>query len=169
MVDDGLLKKAEGLIPHFYHLPHIKAYSIQSYKHEKICGDIYLAYQDILEGWNYEESDDFIQAGVLPDRASCLSNGHVVFWEIDRSTMTRGRVLDKLQRYIHYARMNEHEFSVVFACPKRRAFSLLPHFKEYINPRVKFYVADCAALLSDPMGKVFHNPWNKPFSILELT
>ena len=41
MVNDGLLKKADGITPPFYHLKtHLKAYNIFNYKHEKIAADI---------------------------------------------------------------------------------------------------------------------------------
>jgi hypothetical protein len=167
MVEDGLVKKADGLSPHFYHLPSVKAYGLQSFKHEKICGDIYVSCQTIIDYWDYRDAEDFTKHGLKPDRATIIG-GKIVFWEIDRSTMVKSRIIEKIEKYILFANEEGRQFSVVFACSKRRAASILKDLKGFINPSVHFYVTDFKELTVNPYGRIFINPWGKAFSIADF-
>src|ERR1700750_1633922 len=71
MVGDGLLKKADGITPPFYHLKtHPKAYNIFNFKHEKIAADIYVYLQPFISYWDFRDQPDFLSAGLKPDRQS---------------------------------------------------------------------------------------------------
>jgi hypothetical protein len=155
MEKDGLLKKADGIMPHFYHLKsHKKAYNIFNYKHEKICADIYVALRpEFSDAKHYE---DFERVGLKYDRQSVI-NGKVVFWEIDRSTMTGAKIRAKVERYIRLGKTAGQIFSVVFACSDRRAKSLINILSEFKNSKV-FYTVDIKELINNPTGKVFNSP-----------
>ena len=158
MEGDGLLKRADGITPHFYHLKsHGKAYNIFNYKHEKICADIYCALQACLDYWNYQLEPGFEEVGLKCDRASIV-NKEIVFWEIDRSTMTTGKVRDKVQRYLRLAKGQTLKFFVVFACSSRRAKSLINILSEFKNSQVFFYTVDIKEFLNNPFDEIFNSP-----------
>lgn len=158
MEGENLLKRADQIQPHFYHLKsHRKAYNIFNYKHEKICADIYCTLQPYLNYWNCEPEPGFEEVGLKCDRASIV-NKEIVFWEIDRSTMTTGKVKDKVARYLKLAKGQTLTFSVVFACSNRRAKSLINVFSEFKNSRVFFYTVDIKELLNNPTDKIFNSP-----------
>lgn len=166
MENEGLLKRADGVTPYFYHLKsHKKAYNIFNYKHEKICADIYVHLQDHLDAWYTEYDPDFDSVGLRPDRQS-ICGGFVVMWEIDRSTMTQSKIIKKLEKYRQYANRFNREFIVVFACSDRRAKSLIPRFKDFKNRKVWFFTVNYKDLLNNPTGAIFNSPRLERVSLL---
>jgi hypothetical protein len=156
MVGEGLLKKAE-LMPPFYHLKsHSKAYNIFNYKHEKIAADIYVNLQPFINYWDYKDQPDFLSAGLKPDRQTVVS-GLAVVWEIDRSTMIRGKIVQKVEKYIRFANKHNREFRVVFACSDRRAKSLIQVLTPYRHHLVWFYTVDYKELINNPTGAIFNS------------
>ena len=141
MVDSEELKRADGISPYFYHLKsHKKAYNIFNYKHEKIGADIYVCLQEYIKYWSRAVTPDFISVKLKPDITSAFTM--VVLWELDRSTMTQKKIADKILKYIRYAKKYNRKFNVIFACPKRRANTLLKLFGKYRNPNVWFFTVD---------------------------
>lgn len=158
MVSDGLLKRADGVIPHFYHLKsHKKAYNIFNYQHEKIIGDIYVALSDLIKYWSRIYYEDFLSVGLKPDVSTNISD-LIIFWEIDRSTMTISKIIGKLKKYVKLAKRDGRSFTVVFACSNRRAKSILNNLQGFKNPLVRFYTVDYKELISNPTGQIFNSP-----------
>jgi protein involved in plasmid replication-relaxation len=158
MEAEGLLKRADSITPHFYHLKsHPKAYNIFNYKHEKICGDIYLSLINYLDYWEAKTYEDLERVGLRPDRQSRINN-KPIFWEIDRSTMTKAKIIEKLKKYIRLGKSNQREFSVVIASTPRRAKSLLNELYEFKNPYAWFYTVDYKELMENPTGQIFYAP-----------
>jgi hypothetical protein len=157
MVGDGLLKRADGITPPFYHLKsHPKAYNIFNFKHEKIAADIYVYLQPFINYWDFKDQPDFLSAGLKPDRQSVI-NGLPVMWEIDRSTMVRSKIIDKVEKYIRFANKYNREFRVVFACSGRRAKSLVKVLTPYRHHLVWFYTVDYKELITNPTGEIFNS------------
>jgi uncharacterized protein Usg len=157
MVDDGLLKKADGITPPFYHLKsHPKAYNIFNYQHEKIAADIYVYLQPFINYWDFKDQPDFLSVGLKPDRQSII-NALPVMWEIDRSTMTRGKIIAKVEKYIRFANKYNRKFRVIFACSNRRAKSLLQVLTQYRHHLVWFYTVDFKELITNPTGEIFNS------------
>lgn len=167
MEQDGLVKKAPEVVPNFYHLPTVKAYNIFNSKHEKIAGDIYVYLQELIEFWDWKEYQDFTRFKLKPDRSSVIK-GKVLFWEIDRSTMVKKRIIEKIEKYLSYARANNRKFNVVFVASKRRAASIAQEFGSYRNPFVWFAAVDVDQLLQNPLGNIFQTLDNRVLSIEEL-
>lgn len=166
MERDGLLKKADSITPHFYHLSSFKkAYNIFNYQHEKIAGDIYVSLREFLQYWDAKEQPDFLSVGLKPDRLSVI-NSVAIFWEIDRSTMVRAKITEKIEKYLRYARKNNRQFIVVLACSDRRAKSLLAHLKEFKNRQVWFYTVDYRELIKNPAGQIFNSPTGERVTLL---
>jgi len=158
MLDERLLKRADGVLPYFYHLrSHVKAYNEQNYKHEKICGDIYIALQKYIKYWDSKYYDDFLSSGLRYDRQSIIS-GKIIFWEIDRATETHAKIIRKIEKYLEISRTLGKRFIVVFACPRRRARMLLTEFQGFKNSSVHFYAVDYKALCTDPTAEIFLSP-----------
>jgi hypothetical protein len=157
MVKDGLLKKADGITPPFYHLKsHPKAYNIFNFKHEKIAADIYVYLQPFINYWDYKDRSDFLSAGLKPDRQSVI-NTLPVMWEIDRSTMIRQKIIGKVEKYIRFANKEQRNFRVIFACSDRRAKSLIQVLTPYRHHLVWFYTVDYKELINNPTGKIFNS------------
>jgi hypothetical protein len=156
MMSDGLLKKAEGVAPPFYHLKtHPKAYNIFNYKHEKIAADIYVNSQPFIDKWRIKQ-DDLTSFGIKPDRL-CLLSGYPTVWEIDRSTMVRQKIINKVEKYIRFANKSGWKFHVIFACSDRRAKSLIQVLAPYKHHLVWFYTVDYKQLLNNPTGDIFNS------------
>jgi Replication-relaxation len=157
MLSDGLLKRAEGFTPYFYHLKsHPKAYSEQNYKHEKIGADIYISLIEYLAEWN-NRPDKFLNSyGIQPDRLSVI-NGEIILWEIDRSTMKLRDITGKIEKYLSMAPLAPKHVSVVFACTSRRGKSILQLLDGIRNRNVWFFVVDYRELIADPRATLFHS------------
>ncbi|HKS28733.1 MAG TPA: replication-relaxation family protein [Pyrinomonadaceae bacterium] len=168
MEESGLVKKAPEVIPNVYHSTQVKkAYNIFNFKHEKIAGDIYVYLQELIEFWDWKEYPDFTRFKLKPDRSSVIQ-GKVIFWEIDRSTMTKARIIEKIEKYLSYARGNNRKFNVIFAASKRRAASIAKEFASYRNPFVWFAAVEIDQLLNNPHEKIFQTIDDKVLSIEEL-
>ncbi len=168
MVNDGLLKKADGINPPFYHLKtHPKAYNIFNFKHEKIAADIYVNLQPFIGYWDFKDRSDFLSAGLKPDRQSVI-NALPVMWEIDRSTMIRGKIIQKVEKYIRFATKYSREFKVIFACSDRRAKSLIQVLTPYRHHLVWFYTVDFKELINNPTGEIFNSITLERVPLLEV-
>src|ERR1043165_3376568 len=95
MERDGLVKKADGITPYFFHLPYQTRYNNITYKHEKIGGDIYVYCQELIEYWDYLQQPDFLEYKLKPDRQSVIA-GKIIMWELDRATMTKAKIIQKI-------------------------------------------------------------------------
>lgn len=168
MVADGLLKKASGITPPFYHLKsHPKAYNIFNFKHEKIAADIYVYLQSLINYWSNKDQPDFLSAGLKPDRQSRI-NDFPVIWEIDRSTMTRQKIIGKIEKYIRFADRYEQQFNVVFACSDRRAKSLIQIMTPYKHRLVWFFTVDYRELIKNPTGEILNSVTLNRVPLLEV-
>jgi hypothetical protein len=157
MLDDGLLKRAEGFTPYFYHLKsHPKAYNIHNYKHEKICADIYISLNKYLIEWNNKPDNFLNPLGIYPDRLSVI-NGEIILWEIDRATEKLGDIKNKIEKYLSCAQSTPKHLSVVFASTPRRGKSILKLLAGVRSRNVWFFVVDYQELIADPKTAVFHS------------
>jgi superfamily II DNA or RNA helicase len=116
--------------------------------------------------WDYREYQDFLSFSLKPDRASIMS-GQRIFWEIDRSTMIRAKIIQKIEKYLKYARHFNREFVLVFACSDRRAKSLVREFSGFINKNVLLYTVDYKQLLNNPTGEIFNSATGKQVALLQ--
>lgn len=167
MEKDGLLKKADSITPYFYHLPAQKRYNNINYKHEKIAGDIYVNCRNIIDYWSYSEQSDFLEYKLKPDRQSIMA-GKIIMWEIDRATMTKAKIIQKIEKYLGFARNNQKRFTVTFATTPRRAKSIAGLFEPYRNGFVWFTAVDVIELIQNPLGEVFLTLDNRRTSMHQL-
>jgi hypothetical protein len=167
MERDREVKKANGVLPYFYHLPTQTRYNNITFKHEKICGDIYVNCQPIIEYWEYQEQSDFIEFKIKPDRQSVMA-GKIILWEIDRATMLQARIIGKIQKYYEFAQANQRRFTVAFATTPRRAKSIAKQFAAYRNGFVWFTAVDVTQLAQNPEGNVFQTLDNRLLNIHQL-
>jgi hypothetical protein len=128
--------------PELYFLPGTKALDEYKIKHEKLCADLYVAYElsGQIENWecptDYEEN---ISLGLKPDRRFTI-NGKVCFLEVDRGTEdyhTPKGIRGKLDKYIQLSRRYPSKrFHVIFTTidakqtAKTRSAALLEMFAE---------------------------------------
>jgi hypothetical protein len=167
MEKDGLVKKADNISPYFYHLPYQTRYNNITYKHEKIGGDIYVYCQKIIEYWDYSEQPDFLKYKLKPDRQSVMA-GKIIMWELDRATMIKARIIQKIEKYLKFAQDNRRQFTVTFATTPRRAKSITEEFDQYRNSYVWFMAVDVTELIANPLGQVFLTLNNRRVSIQQL-
>jgi Replication-relaxation len=167
MEKDGLVKRADRITPYFFHLLHQKRYNNINYQHEKICGDIYVYCQELIEYWEYSEQPDFLEYKLKPDRQSIMG-GKIIIWEIDRATMTRGKIIQKIEKYIQFAQDNNRQFNVAFATTPRRAKSIAGLFDAYRNSHVWFTAVSISELIQNPRSEVFLTLGNRRISLHQL-
>ncbi len=145
MVEDKLIKKKyySPTTPELYFLSETKALDEYKLKHEKLCADLYVAYElsGKMEYWecptDYEEN---ITLGLKPDRQFKL-NGKICFLEADRGTedyYTPKGIQGKLDKYIQLSQMKpDKRFYVIFTTidakqtAKARSQALLDLFSDY--------------------------------------
>lgn len=181
MVEDGLIKfhKIGQNDPLYYFLPTTKAPTVFSHKHEKDCADLFIAYKStgLLKAWNspenFEDYQDYVKAGVLPDRVSIIGKS-IVFWEVDRGTESYQKISDKIPNYITLSRRHpEHKFYVCFTTneyhrfkngkkvlrqsAETRAKRILLDAMEYKRGN-QFIVGLHKQIIQDPLGSVFVSP-----------
>ena len=157
--------------PFFFHLPNVVGLREQNWRHEKLCGDVYAAYQTswLLQRWDCLPDEEMLSLGLMPDRSSVI-DGRIVFWEVDRGTETWARLRSKLELYVRLSELHkDHRFNVVFVTETRgRAesilFDVLPEFRR----GNQFLVTLHSSLIADPFGKVFASPL-EPEKALSLT
>lgn len=107
----------------FYFLKGVKEPSIQSWKHEFDCANIYtsLSTLDLIHTWQYLPSKEYIDLGFMPDRTSILlidGKPLIAFWEMDEGTMKHSRVSQKIPGYINlFKRHPEFPAICVFVAP----------------------------------------------------
>jgi hypothetical protein len=167
MEKERLVKKADGIKPYFYHLPHQTRYNNITYKHEKIGGDIYVYCQELIEYWEYKEQADFKEYKLKPDRQSVMA-GKIIMWELDRATMTQAKIIQKIEKYIRFAVETGKQFNVAFATTPRRAKSIAESFARYRNPDVWFTAVDVSELIQNPLSEVFLTLNNRRLFIHQL-
>lgn len=167
MEKGGLVKKADKIIPHTYHLPYQKKFGKQNQEHEKIGGDIYVYCQDIIQYWDYKEQVDFLEYRLKPDRASIMA-GKIIMWELDRATMTKGKIIQKIEKYLKFAQDNKRQFTVIFATTPRRAKSIAGEFEAYRNGYVWFAAVDVTEFLANPHAEILLTINSRRVSIHQL-
>lgn len=182
MVKDGQIraKHFSPSEPNFFFLPTTKAISAHGKLHERLCGDLYVAFETLgLEmKWerptNYEENR---QLGILPDRRMVL-NESIVFWEVDRGTedyVSDKGITGKIEKYLELANSSSSkQFSVVFTTidakqsAKARAKKFLDLFEFYAPSRAdQFLVTLHKWAVEEPLNPVYLSPPN-PHGILLL-
>jgi hypothetical protein len=179
MVEAGLVKKTKLIqnAPIFYSLPKIKALNLHNYRHEFLCGEIYVAYETtgLLQDWgkpeHYPDYHEYVKLGVKPDRLSII-NRKIIFWEIDRGTEVLQKIRTKVEKYLALARRHPgQKFYVVFTATPGRARSILFEVLGGVrNWQVWFYCASQERIGNDPLGAVLASPTRpeQGFSIAEL-
>jgi hypothetical protein len=161
------LKRADGIEPYFYHLKaHKKAYNIFNFKHEKICGDIYVCLNQYLKYWDATDQPDFRSVRLKPDRASIIDT-QIIFWEIDRSTMVHSKIIEKIEKYVKLAKRDRRSFTVVFVCSSRRAKTLLQELQEFKNSYVRFFTVDLKELVNNPTAQIFNSPTGERLTLVQ--
>jgi hypothetical protein len=104
--------------PEYYCLPKIIALNRHSHLHERLCGDLYVAFElsGQLHAWEKpEDYEEYETLGLKPDRSMVLSNGTIVFWEIDRGGEVYRIIKEKVDKYVKLSRLHpDHRFQVVF-------------------------------------------------------
>jgi hypothetical protein len=167
MERDREVKKADSVLPHFYHLPSQTRYNNITFKHEQMCGDIYVNCQSIIDYWEYREQEDFLEFKIKPDRQSVMA-GKIILWEIDRATMIKSQIIKKLEKYFQFAAANQRQFTLAFATTTRRAKSIAKEFGPYRNGYVWFTAVDVTQLAASPEGNVFQTLDNRLLNIHQL-
>jgi hypothetical protein len=167
MVEDKLLKKTKLIqnAPVFYSLPKIKALNLHNFRHEFLCGEIYVAYETsgLLQDWgkpeHYPDYNEYIKLGVKPDRLSVI-NRQIIFWEIDRGTEILQKIRDKVDKYLLLSRNHPgQKFSVIITASPGRAKSILFEVLGEIKKRdVWFFCASQDQVAADPLGNILASP-----------
>lgn len=120
-----------------YSLPHRHRLKEYHLAHERMCGDLYVAYK--LAGMDYWKAPAEPDAyGLKPDRIM-VHRGKLVFWEADRNTEGYRKIIrGKLDRYVQISEDNpQKRFHVIFTTvdyrqsAKSRCQALLDIFCEY--------------------------------------
>ncbi len=118
MVKKGELRnKSYAYNLELYFLPTTTAIKEGKLKHEKLCGDLYVAYELTGNTPYWHAPEDYDAFGLKPDR-QMIYNGRIVFWEVDRGTEdyhTEKGIKGKLDRYIALSRSQpDKRFNVCF-------------------------------------------------------
>jgi Replication-relaxation len=157
--------------PFFFHLPNVVGLREQNWKHEKLCGDLYAAYQTTwsLQRWDSLPDEEMLSLGLIPDRSSII-DGRIAFWEVDRGTETRARLRTKVELYIKLSQLHrDQRFHVVFVTETSgRAESVLFDVLEDFRRGNQFVVGLHKSIIAEPFGKVFASPL-EPEKALSLT
>ncbi len=171
MVEDGVIRSSyySPTDPELYFLPAIRALTEYQIKHEKLCGDLYVAYENTgaMKHWEvpagYEEME---KLGLEPDRQMLL-NGVICFLEVDRGTedyFTKKGILGKVQRYIELARLHPGKrFHVIFTAidgkqtAKARCSRILELLEDYPRGN-QFLTLPHRWAVSEPLGAVYMSP-----------
>ena len=94
--------------------------------------------------------------------------GKIIMWELDRATMIKARIIQKIEKYLKFAQDNRRQFTVTFATTPRRAKSITEEFDQYRNSYVWFMAVDVTELIANPLGQVFLTLNNRRVSIQQL-
>ncbi len=124
MVSEKVLEKHD--VKHkearpFYFLPSTDAPRIQSWRHEWDAANLYVALQDYVKFWTYQQNKEYLSLGFMPDRSSVLEiDGKplVVFWERDEGTMKHEKVSQKIPGYIKLLRQRQDYPVLSFLQPR---------------------------------------------------
>jgi hypothetical protein len=100
----------------------------------------------------------------------------ILFLEVDRGTMDpKEEIIPKLEKYVRYSKAHPDErFTVVFTAQgyryekedEERRQALMPALA-YMQRGNQFVCALHDDFLADPLGTVFHSPWNDPKNPLD--
>jgi hypothetical protein len=172
MAEDGELKctNLSVIDPEYYCLPKVIALNRHSHLHERLCGDLYVAFEisGQLHAWEKpEDYDEYESLGLKPDRSMVLSNGTIVFWEIDRGGEVYRIIKEKVEKYVKLSRLHPTQrFHVVFTTindkqtDKSRCQGMLDVFEEYKRGD-QFLTLPHRWATEDPLGAVFLSPKNE--------
>lgn len=157
--------------PDFFFLPRTKAVSLHSKLHERLCGDLYVAYATLGKEVSWERPTDYdenLSLGILPDRRM-IADGTIIFWEVDRGTedyISDKGITGKIEKYLKLLETNKSKaFSVVFTTidakqsAKTRAARFLELFEHYPCPD-QFLVTLHRWAVEEPLAPVFMSVQN---------
>jgi hypothetical protein len=96
-------KTLSSVDPEYYCLPRVRAVSRFNHLHERLCADLYVAYETSgqLHYWEKPEVyEEYETLGLKPDRQMILKDGTVCFWEVDRGGEPYRILRAKVEKYI---------------------------------------------------------------------
>jgi hypothetical protein len=172
MTEDGLIKckTISKIDPEYYCLPKVVALNLHSHLHERLCGDLYVAYETSgqLHAWekpvDYEEYETL---GLKPDRSMVLTNGTICFWEVDRGGEVYRIIREKVEKYIQLSRLHpDQRFHVVFTTiddkqtAKSRCAGILDLLEEHRRGD-QFLTLPHKWAVYEPLNPVFLSPKNR--------
>ena len=154
--------------PEYYCLPKIRALSRFNHLHERLCADLYVAF-DItgkLQYWEKpEDYDEYVELGLKPDRAMIL-DGVLCFWEVDRGGEPYKVIQAKVEKYIQLSRLHpDKRFHVIFTTiddkqtAKSRCAAILDLLAEYKRGD-QFLTTPHKWAVEEPLNPVFLSPLN---------
>jgi hypothetical protein len=160
-------KTISPIDPEYYCLPKIRALSRFNHLHERLCADLYVAYETSgqLSHWEKpEDYDEYVELGLKPDRAMVLKDGTLCFWEVDRGGEPYKTIRSKVEKYIKLSQLHPGKrFHVIFTTiddkqtAKSRCAAILDLLEEYKRGD-QFLTTPHAWALNEPLGQVFLSP-----------
>lgn len=171
MAEDEELKckNLSAIDPEYYCLPKTTALNLHSHKHERLCGDLYVAYETSgqLHAWEKpQDYEEYETLGLKPDRSMVLTNGMIVFWEVDRGGEVYRIIKDKIEKYIKLSRLHpETKFHVVFTTiddkqtAKSRCAGILDLLEDFRRGD-QFLTLPHKWAVDEPLEPVFLSPKN---------
>jgi Replication-relaxation len=171
MAEDGEVKctTLSVIDPEYYCLPKVIALNRHSHLHERLCGDLYVAFElsGQLHAWEKpEDYEEYKTLGLKPDRSMVLSNGTIVFWEIDRGGEVYRIIKEKVDKYVKLSRSHPAQrFHVVFTTiddkqtAKSRCAGILSLLEDFKRGD-QFLTLPHAWAVTEPLNPVFLSPLN---------
>jgi hypothetical protein len=127
--------------PEYYCLPKVRALSRFNHVHERLCADLYVAFEITghLAHWERPEAyEEYETLGLKPDRAMVLKDGTLCFWEVDRGGESYKIIQGKIEKYIGLSRLHpDKKFHVILTTvddkqtAKSRCKAILDLLEEY--------------------------------------
>ena len=172
MAEDGVIKckSLSPTTPDYYHLPKTRALSLHGHKHEKLCGDLYVAFETTgqLHYWDKpEDYEEYETLGLKPDRAMILTGGEICFWEVDRGGEVYRIIQQKVEKYIQLSRLHpDKRFHVIFTTiddkqtAKSRCAGILDLLEDFRRGD-QFLTLPHRWAVEEPLNPVFMSPLNR--------
>jgi hypothetical protein len=171
MAADGQIKckHISPTTPEYYHLPTVTAVSKHGEEHERLCGDLYVAYETtgVVSHWERPEGyDENERLGLKPDRQMVMG-GKIYFWEVDRGTedyFTPKGIKGKIEKYKQLSRLHpDKDFYIVFTTidAKQSAKARCARILEMLGEERRgdqFLVTLHRWAVDEPLGQVFLSP-----------
>jgi hypothetical protein len=161
-------KTLSAVDPEYYCLPKTRALSRFTHLHERLCADLYVAFEITGQLTYWEKPGDYEENEVLglkPDRQMIL-NGTICFWEVDRGGESYKVIKSKVERYIQLSQLHpDKRFHVIFTTiddkqtAKSRCAAILDLLVEYKRGD-QFLTLPHHWAVSEPLNPVFLSPLN---------